>query len=100
MRTYYKADICYMTGRFVDNDKEKGVDPDTLQDCGICETIEKPTLEALKEHLMGAPNYYGFEHFEGNRYDGGYEETERDGTHVSVSLSAYIYKVVESEVEL
>lgn len=100
MKTFYKAEIYARTELFIDNDKDKGCDPDTYRDCGCIETMTATTLEQLKKNLMGAPNHYGYEHFEDNRYDGGYEETERDGTHVSVSLSAYIYKVEESEVEL
>jgi len=98
MKTYYKAEIYCMTELFVDNDKEKGCDPKTWRDCGLINTITKPTLAELKAHLIGDDNYYGYEHFEENRYDGGYEETERDGTHVSVTLSAYLYKVQEEEV--
>lgn len=103
-RTYYKAEILAFTELFIDNDKNKGYDPDTGRDCGVIETVEKNTLAELKKHLIGESNPYGYEQNdeEKNRYDGGYEETERDGTHVSVQLSAYIYKVTEEieEVEL
>lgn len=90
-QTYYEADICYASERFINNDKNQGCDPDTFCDNGYVETISNETLEGLKNDLISRFEY--IEHVEDNRYDTGYEETERDGTHYSIMISIYINKV-------
>lgn len=95
---YYKAETLMMSERFVDNDPNQGCDPDTLMDHGIVETIERGELPELVKELKS--RYENIEHFEDNRYETGYEETERDGTHISVMVSIYIYKVVSNVDEV
>jgi hypothetical protein len=95
---YYKAEIGMMRELFVNNDKDQGCDPDTMMDHGIVETIERGNLADLVTQLKN--RYDDIEHFEDNRYETGYEETERDGTHVSVMVSIYIHKVVSNVDEV
>ena len=38
--TQYKAEICYMTELFVNNDKNQGCDPDTTSDHGMIDAME------------------------------------------------------------
>ena len=93
---YFKAEIYVMTELYVNNDYNEGGDPDTGADCGLVETIKKPTLEALMKDLKN--NYDNIEHFEENRFETGYDNVERDGTKVCNMVSIYISEVTEAEL--
>ena len=93
---YFKAEIHVMTELYVNNDKSQGCDPDTTNDCGIVETMKADTLDKLIKDLSF--NYSNIEHFEDNRYETGYDNLERDGTHVCNIVSIYIYHCIDIEL--
>lgn len=95
---YYKAEVHYMTELYVNNNVNEGCNPDTTQDCGMCDTMTASTKEKLKKDLVD--RFGEIEHFEDNRYETGYDELERDGTNVYVMVSIYISEVKESEATL
>ena len=54
----------------------------------------KELVDELKSRYESIERFDDGETF--NRYETGYEETERDGTHISVMVSIYLYQVSES----
>ena len=94
---YYEAEISIMSESYVDNDLEQGCDPYTTCDHGIVDTITSVTLEGLVKKLRD--RYKGIEHFEGNRFETGYDETHRDGMHEYIMVSIYINRIERTELD-
>ena len=98
MATFYQAVLVHRGELYIDNDFEKGCDPDSGWDSGVIDKIKAKTITELKEKLNSYAK--GWEHFEENRYDTGYDEIDRDGVKVYHMLSAFIERVTVESIDV
>lgn len=99
----YLAEFNAFIEKFVNNDKDQGCDPDTMESYHI-ESVESDTLDGLIEVIKNHTDCKVWELFdineESNRIESGMEYTDIRGIHYSVQVSAYISKVTHESVDL
>lgn len=96
--TYYQAEIFHSVETYIDNDPNKGIDPDSFSESGLIETYTAKTIEQLAIKIKSA--YGNIHHVEKGQFETSYAGIERNGTHIVNSISIYVCKIDERELTI